>query len=274
MADATRHNAEQKQPQLSSFQLDSQHSRSLSAACEEGSRLRRELEAFQNIQDDLVDGGTAAVLLSLDWAKLRGATVVEVGAKSITTAYALAEKASELQVVIQLQETAARQHPTSNGMTATPQTVNARVQVRERSRGAPQPVQDAAVYVLHLPGTSLTASSSSLREQILRELRAHFNVLRVNRSATLILVARLLPGAGQHFEQDPAAAALVQDLLLMQMTNEREWDLEMLTELLDEVSDASGRMVITHNHSSREKHSAAVVEVQLRPRSANEARVL
>ena len=78
MADATRHNAEQKQPQLSSFQLDSQHSRSLSAACEEGSRLRRELEAFQNIQDDLVDNGTATVLLSLDWTKLRGATVVEV----------------------------------------------------------------------------------------------------------------------------------------------------------------------------------------------------
>lgn len=78
MANATRHNAEQRQPQLCAFQLDSQHSRSLSAACEERPRLQRELTAFQSIQDDLVDESTAAVLLSLDWSKLRDATVVEV----------------------------------------------------------------------------------------------------------------------------------------------------------------------------------------------------
>lgn len=187
-------------------------------------------------------------------------------------ACALAEKATKLQVVVQLQEKA--QLSRHNGVNAPRQTLEGRVRVQERSPGAPQFVQDAAVYVLHLPCTSLTTSIGSLREQILRELRAHFNVLRVNRSATLILIARLLPSPGHASEQDPEAAARVQDLLLMQMTNGQEWDLEMLKELLNEVSDTSGRMVITHDHSSRERYSAAVVEAQLRPRSANGARVL
>ncbi|KAF2209141.1 hypothetical protein CERZMDRAFT_100658 [Cercospora zeae-maydis SCOH1-5] len=274
MADATRRNAVSQHSQHCAFQFVSPQSVSLQRACEDKPRLQRELAAFQSIQDTLIDQSTADVLLSSDWAKLRVATVVEVGARSTSTAYALAQKAPELHVIVQLREDAARQQSGPKDIALLRQTAEGRVEVQERLPGSPQTIQDAAVYVLHFPGPSLTAPFSSLREHILRDLRVHFNVLRTNRSATLILVVRLLPDPAQHNDPDREAAARVQDLLLMQMANEREWDLQLLMELLDEVSDATGRMVITHNHSSREKHAAVVLEVQIRPRSTNGLRVL
>ena len=140
-----------------------------------------------------------------------------------------------------------------------------RISIQHRTLGAPQNVEDAAVYILHLPAPSLSTLSTSLAAQITAELRAHFKILRVNSSVTLVLVARLLPEPGT-VDADVEALARMHDLWLLQMTNNRALETSQLLELLDGVRDGTGRLVVVHKLSSR-RHFTAALEVQFRPLS-------
>lgn len=140
-----------------------------------------------------------------------------------------------------------------------------RITIQHRTSGTPQSVEDAAVYILHLPAPSLSTPSTSLAAQITAELRAHFNILRANSSVTLVLVVRLLPETGT-MDADVEAIARMHDLWLLQMTNDQALEMSKLLELLDGVRDSAGRLVVVNKISSR-RHFAVALQVQIRPLS-------
>ena len=138
-----------------------------------------------------------------------------------------------------------------------------RISVRHYTPGAPQDVHDASVYILHLPAPSLSNPSTSLVSQITAELRAHFNILRVNSGAKLVLLTRLLPEPGT-VDADVEAFARAHDLCLHQMANNWALDTPRLLEILDSVRDSVGRLVVVSKHFSR-RHLTAALAVQIRP---------
>ena len=140
-----------------------------------------------------------------------------------------------------------------------------RVTTQHRTPGEPQNVEDAAVYIYHVPAQSLSPLSSSLAAQVTAELRAHFKILRANKIVTLVLVARLLPEPGT-MDADVEALARMHDLWQFQMTNSRALETAQLLELLDGVRDSAGRLVVVRRHSSR-SHFTVALEVQFRPLS-------
>lgn len=157
-----------------------------------------------------------------------------------------------------------RDSPPASGADNSAETMS-RITIQHRTPGAPQNVEDAAVYILHVPAPSLSTLSTSLAAQITAELRTHFKILRANSSVTLVLVARLLPEPGTT-DADVEALARMHDLWLLQMTNSRAWETSQLLEFLDGVRDGAGRLVVVHKHSSR-RHCTVALEVHFRPLS-------
>ena len=143
-----------------------------------------------------------------------------------------------------------------------------RITVQHRTVGAPQTVDDAAVYILHLPVPSLSAfPPSTLSAHITAELRAHFNILRANSSVTLVLVAGLVPDAPGTVDADVESLACMNDLWLLQMTDNSALKMAQLLELLDSVRDGTGRRLMVVNKVSSRRHYIVALEVQLRPLS-------
>jgi hypothetical protein len=118
-----------------------------------------------------------------------------------------------------------------------------------------QAVQDAAVYILRVPPTSLELPSRLLLERIYVELKAHIAVLRANSSATLVLTAHLLPEFGA-VDPDVEAGARLRDLSLAQLANDREIESSEVMEVLNSVRDDRGRLVLVNK--LRFRNNAAV----------------
>jgi hypothetical protein len=132
-----------------------------------------------------------------------------------------------------------------------------RISVQERAPGTLQSVPDAAVYILHLPSAVPGATSQSLLAHISAELKAHMGVLRANRSATLVLMARLLPEPGT-VEPHVEAIARLRDLSLLQLSNEREIDMAELLDMLNGVKDSMGHLVVVNKLRSRNSATVAL----------------
>ncbi|KAL2864650.1 uncharacterized protein BJX67DRAFT_373656 [Aspergillus lucknowensis] len=248
-----------------------------SSLCEQRPKLQRQWPAFLRYGTNEADDRVTDLLSRLDQLRLGNITVVEVGARSIDRATLLATHHPTLHFIVQIATTTTttpcpatwpppppssklndlRQLTTSNspnnanGTTTTttttktsiPSTTTPNITIQQRTPTTPQPVPDAALYILHLPSPSPTTPFSSLAARIIAELRAHLDVLRSNPTATLILTPRLLP--------DPAAVtpevevtARLRDLSLLQLSNEREIDLAEWMSLLNSVSDSMGRLPI------------------------------
>jgi hypothetical protein len=129
--------------------------------------------------------------------------------------------------------------------------LNSRITVQQRVQGpgTPQIVHDAAVYILHLPPPLPGIPIGSTTTQISAELRVHLDVLRSNRSATLILVARILPESGT-VGPDVEALACLRDLSMLQLANLREMEMLELMNMLNSVSDGIGRLVLVNQRRS------------------------
>lgn len=117
--------------------------------------------------------------------------------------------------------------------------------VQHRVLGSPQTVKDAAIYILNLPSLSAAVAGDSLRKRIQTELRAHAEILRVNTSATLILLPDLLSDNSGTGDRDVKATAYLSDLSLWQMTNEWGMDLVDLMDLVNGMQDGIGRLVVS-----------------------------
>lgn len=141
----------------------------------------------------------------------------------------------------------------------------ARITIQHRARGVPQSVEDAAVYILRLPAASLSTPLSSLTAQITAELRAHFNLLRTNSNALLILVAQPQPEPGAT-DAKVEATARAHDLLFYQIANGQTLEMTQLLEIINNVRDGYGRLVVVNKLSSR-SHLAVAFKVQVQPHS-------
>ena len=141
-----------------------------------------------------------------------------------------------------------------------------RITLQQHTLGGPQTVDDANVYIVHLPAPSLsTFSPSTLSAQIAAELRVHFNILRANGAAILVLVTRLMPNASGAMEADVESLARMHDLWLLQMTNSRALEMAQLLELLNSVHDGAGRGLVIVNKLASRRHYMVALEVQIRP---------
>ena len=174
-------------------------------------------------------------------------------AQSTKTACQLAELYPGLNFVVQMSE------PTPQSL----KTGNRRIKVDKRARGTAQTIKNAAVYILgpRLPGPG--AASNALRHRIISELRAHLGVLRQNPSATLILAPRVLPESGA-VEAGVEMESCLRDLSLLQLSNEREVEMQELLEAVNSVNDSAGRLVVVNKLVSR--HSATVaLDIKYQP---------
>lgn len=192
---------------------------------------------------------------------------LQVGPQSTATAVALAERAPRLDFIVQMREDTGRsiRRALTNG-NGKGSDAGPNITIQQRALGAPQSITDAAVYILHLPTTSLATPSSSMPAQITAELQAHFHLLRQNSSAMLILVARLMAADASKADAEVESISRQQDLLLLQMANDEPLQMPQLMELVNNVRDASGRLTVVNKLPSRH-HLATVFEVKIREES-------
>lgn len=126
-------------------------------------------------------------------------------------------------------------HDSNKSTTSNGTANNARVTVSYRVAGTPQPVTDAAVYILHLP-----AVLAHCRAQ----LQEYLGVLRANGGIMLVLTSHLLPEPGSLSDSQVEAVARTRDLNMLQLANEGEMELADLLGIIDTIRDSVGRLVV------------------------------
>lgn len=178
----------------------------------------------------------------------------QVGAHSTATAKKLAMLNPTLHFIVQLTtntgstNSATLQQSSAQNLVEKEELgdeLSRRILVQHRAPASAQTVKDAAVYILNLPSLSSVVSGDTLRNQILAELRIHAEILRVNTSATLILLPDLVSDNTGTDYRDYKATAYLYDLSLWQMTNGWGLDLPELTDLVKSMQDGIGRLVVS-----------------------------
>ncbi|KAF2118831.1 hypothetical protein BDV96DRAFT_610737 [Lophiotrema nucula] len=225
-------------------------SRSFRKACSERPRLQRQWYAYQKHLGD-VNESIAVLLSQLNWTMLGNASVVEACARSSAGAIDLTERYPNLQVIVQITEPLLERDGLE-AATSMNDAARGRVTVQSRVPGAAQTVKHAAVYIVRVG-----LCSAKTRSYIISELRAHFNVLRTNGSATLILAPPLLPAPGL-VDSEVEAKARVRDLCHSQLNNEWALELEDLVELIDSVCDTRGKLVVVNRVQSENRVTVAL----------------
>lgn len=283
MAVATQRYGHSNRPNESAYNLAFNTSQTFQSACEQRSKLQRQWPAYLRYAGG-VDDSVTEVLTRLDWLSLGNARIVEVGAQSTGMAIVLAELYPALNFIVQMREPGPNNGalprrksmsnrapplptPTSLSRASTPGAMNlkemrqpqlgSRITVQKRTPGTPQTINDAAVYILHLPSPSPGVPSHSLPAQIIAELRAHLSVLRASSYATLILTPRLLPEPGT-VDPDVEAIARLRDLSLLQLANEREIEMAELVDILNSIRDSMGQLVVVNKLRSHNNATVAL----------------
>lgn len=137
-----------------------------------------------------------------------------------------------------------------------------RVTTCTRPIGTNQPVQDAAIYIIHLPLPVPATSQKLYRQMIATELSAHFRIVRVNRGAVLYLVANvsLETETGQS-DTDAERKARLHNLYLYQMARRDFIKLTDLTDILESIRDHQGQLKLIRKFRTS-CSSTSVLEVR------------
>jgi hypothetical protein len=136
-----------------------------------------------------------------------------------------------------------------------------RITVLDRVPGSPQPIQDAAVYIINLPLPEPGMPSTPLATQIHAEMMAHFNTLRTNRSATMVLIVPAMSECGTENTKTPALAE-IREFSLLQLANDREVRTPGIIDLLNKMNDSEGRLALVNRVTSAERNGIAALEVR------------
>ncbi|CAO2648467.1 Nn.00g077340.m01.CDS01 [Neocucurbitaria sp. VM-36] len=251
MGTATRLRNSLVNPKQSLYHPSNQSNLSLCAKSDRNPKSKRQVAAYHRLRQNTFDGSVTEVLSRLDWINLGDATVVQVGARSITTARALIAQQPSLRFIVQMAD--------KDGPDLAKQ-LDPQINIHFRARGECQLIETAQVYVLYLPGASLYNSREVVLAEIAAEMRIHFGVLRINPQARLLLVAELLPDPGKT-ENKIEAAARSHDLFLMQLANGGLLDMAQLQELVWNVGDERGSLSIINQVYS---HQGPTVVLQVR----------
>jgi hypothetical protein len=116
----------------------------------------------------------------------------------------------------------------------------------------PQPVIDAAVYILHLPVVSMSSPTGTEGMDMVRaELKDYLGILRASGAILLIPTANLLPKPGSLSDPTLEAVARARDLSMLQLANEGEMEMTELLGIIDTTRDGLGRLVITNQLRSQ-----------------------
>ncbi|RAL16196.1 uncharacterized protein BO97DRAFT_403310, partial [Aspergillus homomorphus CBS 101889] len=214
-------------------------------------RLQRQWQAYLRYGTGHVCDTATDVLTCLEGISVTNeSAVVEVGARSTERAIALANQYPSLHFTVQLQSS---RHD-------RPRTPNPRITISHRQPGTPQPILNAALYILNfpipVPGLSLTLMAAQFSD----ELRAHLPALRLNRSATLVVIAPSMSDS-----EEGIVLTRIRDLSLMQLASQRELGLSEVINLLNGVSDGEGRLVLVNQVRSVGKYGVVALEVKYQP---------
>ncbi|KAF7176464.1 hypothetical protein CNMCM7691_002782 [Aspergillus felis] len=193
------------------------------------------------------------ILTCLEPLRTSAALVVEVGARSTERVIALANKYPSFRLIAQLSPAASP--------APTPKLQHPRIQLQQRLPGTPQPVGDAAVYIINFPLPEPGATWTSLMAEIDSELRAHLTALQKRPEATVVLTAPALPERGTA-HADPDLGSRLRDLSLMQLANEREHEMSEVVNLLNGMGDGEGRLVLVNKVRSGGRHGAVALEIK------------
>jgi hypothetical protein len=127
--------------------------------------------------------------------------------------------------------------------------LNRRISIQRRNPTSPQPVKDAAVYILQPSFPSMGTNELTIHEILTIELQSHFSVLRANPSALLILAPTLLPEPGS-IEINLEVQARLRDFANLQLSNESALEVTELFKLAESVCDRHGRLMVTNRMRS------------------------
>ncbi|KAH0120427.1 hypothetical protein KCU60_g884, partial [Aureobasidium melanogenum] len=206
-----------------------------------------------------------------DWHSLGAGIVVEVCARSVDTIAALPRLSEELEFIVQTNDSRMYDHMTllsrsdqESRSSATPLNTitlptsagrdnpTPRVKVQYRTDGGPQTVQGATVYLCYIPPPSVTRNVEQVLAELDAELRSHYSVLRGCSNATMVVVMHLLPDPGVlsgHVEANLRAL----DILLHQLTNQRLLKEQDVLNVLGQIRDSTGRLVLVEKSVDRHR---------------------
>ena len=131
-----------------------------------------------------------------------------------------------------------------------------RITVSCRTTGMPQPITDAAVYLLHL--ASVRSPGGAAGAAIRAELQEHLGLLRTSGGVMLILTTRLLPEPRSLPDPDMETVARARDLTMLHLANEGEMEMTELLRILETVGDSTGKLVVSNELRSRRGHILAL----------------
>ncbi|KIW05309.1 uncharacterized protein PV09_03834 [Verruconis gallopava] len=237
-------------------------------------RLQRQWRAYcEHVLERWDADDIAKVLSRLDWSNLPGnAQVVETCARSLELSSILSERHPNLHFVVQMDpsqspgDERSESPSTMNGclgvdVDGAPQAYHSspRIVVESRIPGTPQPIPNAAVYILSMPPLSSRFSLSQpadasvcIRSWIVSELKAHLDILKAGNSTLIISTGPILPEPGT---VDPEFEALtrLRDLSLYQLFMENEMETQELFDIVTSIKDDSGQLLVVNQLRSQRK---------------------
>ncbi|WQF88455.1 Putative O-methyltransferase COMT-type, winged helix-like DNA-binding domain superfamily [Colletotrichum destructivum] len=264
MADATRRKMQHHQEDANPFRIATDSSLSLASACERDHKLHRRAITFRRLTSVNRTSAVLEMLSSVNLEEL-GQTVVDVNSTSTAIAKSLRCRNPSLHFVVQMHE--GTKQKTESACSSRRFETSGWLEIQNRAHGTTQNETNAAVYLLHVPDPFFYASSGAHAEVCVAELRAHFDMLRTNETATVILIADVVPerSGGDGSPDGPAAArARLNDLLLLQAGHDVVFDVKRLRALLEFAREGSDRVTVVKQLSSASHSSVAFV---LRSRS-------
>lgn len=149
------------------------------------------------------------------------------------------------------------------GRSDSEESLHRRIAVQRRRPTEPQPVKDAALYLLEPPLSPLGNNETLSHELLTAELQSHISVLRANPFALLVLAPTLLPEPGS-VNANVEVQARLRDLAHLQLSNEGALEVTELVQLVQGVSDRHGRLMVT-NHLRSLDGATAALAVQYGP---------
>ncbi|KAL2173103.1 uncharacterized protein P884DRAFT_212954 [Thermothelomyces heterothallicus CBS 202.75] len=244
----------------------------------ERSRMRRGWSAYlAHLSGSHGESEVVNALLRLSWSNLGNACVVEVGAHSASLARALAHHCPNLRLVVQIDRKAQQQPSPSpapvsmwNGILSgffgqdevadhlapppqegSPSSSGSGsganhpgVTVTYRAAGMPQPITDAAAYIIHLTPPPPSGGGVEGGRTLRTQLDEYVGLLRASRGIMLVLTADVLPEPGSMPNPEVEAVARARDLSMFQLSNRGAVELADLLGIINSLGDGFGKLTV------------------------------
>ncbi|RMZ73883.1 O-methyltransferase family [Pyrenophora seminiperda CCB06] len=198
-----------------------------------------------------------ALINLLNWQSLGDASVVHVGDLK-RNLIALAHIANGLRVMVQAYDHV----PTDSTLTGQEEVeqepaISHNINIQRRKPTAAQTVSDAAVYILQPCFDARSTDEYAPCELLTLELQSHFEILRKNTSALLILAPKMLPEPGSVALNSEVQARLL-DFAEMQFNRKSAVEVTELFKLTESICNAHGRLMVTKRLRSAEGSTIAL----------------